>query len=136
MAGLPALSGLREVARRLPRAAVGGQRSALRPATAPLSSFAGLERWRAAPCQWLSPHGGGSRSSTGSRSGTGGIHRRGIHATAASNAAAKRDYYEVLGISKGADEKDIKKACVATPRASSRRPLAFCRRAPAPPTSQ
>lgn len=40
----------------------------------------------------------------------GGNSRRALHATNCVHAAAKRDYYEVLGLSRSADEKEIKKA--------------------------
>jgi hypothetical protein len=105
--GLPALTGL---ARRLSPCAVG----VLRPAAAPLSALTGVDRWGIATSacsrsgQALSARG--CRVAARSNSSADCIHRRGIHATAASSAAAKRDYYEVLGLKHGADEKEIKKA--------------------------
>ena len=125
MAGLGCL---RDVARRLSPRSLGGQRCALRPATATLPAFAGAEWWTttaAAPgSRGSQALRGGSRVAgrSAAATGAGSVHRRGIHATAASNAAAKRDYYEVLGIAKGADEKEIKKACVASPAPAFGRP--------------
>jgi hypothetical protein len=79
---------------------------AIRPVAPQLSTFtggqwveaAGLRSPRATPSGLL-------RSRTRSSSGS---SRRGIHATR--RVWAKRDYYEVLGLSRGAEEKEIKKA--------------------------
>ena len=38
------------------------------------------------------------------------VGRRGIHATNRAMAAAKRDYYDVLGVERGCEEKEIKAA--------------------------
>ena len=102
--GLPT-SPLAGLARRFsPRSRAVPQHTALRPVAPRLSTFAG------GPCI-ATPR---SRVPTLPRSRPGSAAadscRRGIHATNRVDAAAKRDYYEVLGLSRGADEKEIKKA--------------------------
>ncbi len=86
-------------------AVAAAQRGAIRPVAPQLSTYAGS--------QWVEATGLRSPRATSSsllrsRTRSYGSHRRGIHATR--SVEAKRDYYEVLGLSRGADEKEVKKA--------------------------
>ena len=88
-----------------PSAAVTAAAAAIRPVAPQLSTYAGS--------QWVEATSLRSPRTTSSgllRSRTRSYvsHRRGIHATR--RVEAKRDYYEVLGLSRGADEKEVKKA--------------------------
>lgn len=88
------------------RAPAAAHQAAIRPVAPQVSVFASTQWVEAAGLR--SPQvapGGVLRSRVRSSYGS---CRRGIHATR--RVEAKRDYYEVLGLSRGADEKDIKKA--------------------------
>ena len=93
--------------RELPKAAAAQRAAAIRPVAAPqLSTYAGGP-WVDATCL-RSPRAASSGLLGFRVRSYGGSHRRGIHATR--RVEAKRDYYEVLGLSRGADEKEVKKA--------------------------
>ena len=92
---------------RRPPSAVMAQRAAIRPVAPQLSTFAGGQ-WGESAAGLRSSRGLSSGLLRSRTRGSGGSGRRGIHATR--RVDEKRDYYEVLGLSRGADEKEIKKA--------------------------